>query len=292
MDFNIEGFGIILVVIAIVAAMIFAGPFLKKKFPKYKQLTNTWFFWIGIGLICLIWLIVFRFSGAWHNLAEDIKNNGGSIKGVEDYTISKALFLDACPFCAFYMCILLIVDPTRKGAKLLSPLSIMGGMITILSFAFDSDIKFTFHNIFINSGGPNNCYVIMHIIQVLLAVAVLVNTPKYTWKGFLMAIGVTGLFYIYVAILMTATGCESYVSGLSIKDWQLGGEYWRVADILNCSPTVAACVGLPCMFALGCGLVILKDFVFSKWIWTYGNAYSGKFWAWYDYNKTVKLKFI
>lgn len=281
MSFNPAGFGLSMIVLTIVAGQFIAHKWVKK-------VTNCYFFWAVIGAMVTTYLIAFRFRFAWHDLAVAGPLN---LKDYDDaYTFSKALLLDICPFCGLLLPITLMADPTRYSCRALAPLALIGGLFTILcDIPTSSDPAWTFEYIFLGIG-KNHCYFMMHALNLILAIGVLLNTPKYGWKGYLVAVGTAVLFYSYVGIMMGATGISWFVSGLSINDWATG-EYSQVAQVLHCSPTVAACVGLPGMFVITSGLLALNDYVFKRWIWTYGNAKSKKWYFWYNYTKFDKNRF-
>lgn len=275
MDFNLAGFGLSMIVLTIVAGQVIAHKWIKK-------VTNSYFFWMVIGAVVTAYLIAFRFRFAWHDLA--VAGPLDLTDYYDAFIFSKALLLDICPFCGLMLPITLMLDPTRYSCRALAPLALIGGLFTILcDIPTSSDPEWTFKYIFLGIG-DNHCYFMMHALNLILAVGVLLNTPKYGWKGYLIAVGMAGLFYSYVGIMIGATGIRYFVSGLSIWDW-IDGEYSQVAQVLHCSPTVAACVGLPGMFVITSGLLALNDYVFKSWIWTYGNG-KGKNWHnWYNYNK-------
>lgn len=276
MSINLAGLGLSLIVFTIVAGQIVAHKWIKK-------VTNSYFFWLAVGAIVTAYLIAFRFRFAWHDLAT--VDHELNLKEIDDaYIFSKALLLDICPFCGLLLPITLMLDPTRYSCRALAPLALIGGLFTMLCDMPTSEFpEWSIQYIFLGIE-PNHCYFLMHALNLILAVGVMLNSPKFGWKGYLICVGTAILFYSYVGIMMGATGISWYVSGLSLNDWALG-EYSKVAQFLNCAPIVAAGVGLPFMFCVTSGLVALNDYVFKKWVWTYGNATSGKWHQWYDYKK-------
>lgn len=281
------GLGLVIFTFGLIAAMIVCNKWIRK-------VTNSYFFWLVIGAFWFVWLIVFRFSYQWSDYIAQAKlgfDDPGSIE--QSYIISKAYLLDVCPFVALAMCFALIVDPTRKFARTLAPMAIIGGAITVISMSFDTDTNasWTIEFIFFGSD-PNYCYFIMHFLQVVLGVGVLLNTPSGGWKNWLATLLVTLAFYGYVAIVMAATGCRWNTSGLSINDWLEDGEYHFVSKLFGMPPRVCQCVGIPLLFGVGCGICAVKDYVFNKGHFSYGNAFSGKWYAWYNYNKFVKIRFL
>lgn len=283
----IDGLILVLLTILIVIGMIVCNHWIRK-------VTNCYFFWAIIAGFFLIWLFIFRFGPDISRFIHTPITDPSDIQ--QSIVISKAFMLDVCPFAAIGMCATLIFDPTRKIARSLAPIALIGGAITVCSVAFDESIHAALTAQFIFIGDPTNsgmkCYFIMHFIQVVLAVGVMLNTPRNGWKGTLGTLIIISAYYIYVAIVMAATGATWNVSGLSINDWLPEGEYHYVAEIFNIPPKVCQIIGIPILGLVGCGLIALKDYVFDRgWFW-YGNAYSGKWYLWYNYNNFVKQKVL
>ncbi len=283
MEINLAGLGLSIIVLIFVAGQVIAHRWIRK-------VTNTYFFWLAVGILCFAWLVGFRFADAWKTLHEQLARPDFNPAYYDDaYYLSKAVLLDVCPFIGLVFPFSLIVDPTRTVSRALAPLALITGVFTILcDIPTNEEAVITATYIFI--GTPANpCYFIMHTLNLVLAVGVLLNTPRYGWKGYLIAVGSAILYYSYVGIMIGATGIKWFVSGLSLNDWSLG-EYSKVAQFLHCSPLVAACVGLPAMFCIASGGVALNDYVFKKGWWTFGNAKGNKWYKRFDYNKFVVKK--
>lgn len=280
----VEGFVLTLLTCIFVTLQIVSHKWIKK-------VTNCYFFWAAIGAFWFIWLCVFRFGPDWVRYSDWHIVSPGSYE--DSFVISKAFLLDVCPFAVIGMCISLMADPSRKAARALAPISLIGGAITVVSIAFDESVgaQLTAQFIFIGDD-VNKCYFIMHFLQVVLAVGVMLNTPKNGWKGTLATFGTIVGYYCYVGIVMAATGCRWNVSGLSYNDWSPEGEYHFVAEIFNIPYKVCPYIGIPFLILVGCGIIALKDYVFSRGWFEYGNAYSKCWYQWYDYNRYVVQKWI
>lgn len=273
---NIAGLGLALLTILFVVCQFAAHKFIKK-------VTNTYWFWLAIGIFCFVWVVTFRFGPGWAQYVTQKANLDGS-QYSDANLISKAWLLDICPFMSFFMPLAIIVDPTRKVAKAAAPLSIIGGIIICLvQMPMDDMAQWNAQFIFLGDS-LNPCYFIMHFFNLVLGVGVMLNTPKYGPKGYLTCVGVAAIYYSYVAIVAHCLNCQWFVSGLNLNDWSESGEYYIVAKyILHCPIEVTPIIAFPVCF-LGCSLfMILKDFVFNRWVWTYGDCFSGKWYAWYDY---------
>ncbi|MBQ0045720.1 MAG: DUF5378 family protein [Mycoplasma sp.] len=283
---SIAGLALVLITVALAAGMIVCNKWIRK-------VTNCYFFWLAIAVFCLTWLIMFRFRYDWAAYGEWIKEGGFTDPSseIQSRAISKAFLLDVCPFAAFTINALLIVDPTRKAARAFAPAALIGGAFTIIGVMFaEPPAELTWEFIFIGIA-PNRCYFIMHFMQVMVALGVMLNTPRNGWKGFLASLLATIFIYSYVGIVMTITGCRWYCSGLAINDWE-SGEYSFAAQIFGLPPKLAPYIAIPLLFALGAGFIALKDYVFGSGHWDYGNAFSKKWYAWYDYKKHVVQKIL
>jgi len=280
---NLAGLGLAIMCLVLIAGQLVAHKFIKK-------VTNTYWFWLGIGLFCLIWLLVFRFVPAWQRYMEATNLDGRYYS--DAFVISKAWELDICPFMGLFMTVSVVVDPTRKLARTAAPLALIGGiLIVFIQMPFDDMAEFTAHFIFLGDE-PNNCYFFLHAVNLFFSIGVMLNSPKYTWKGWASCAALAALYYSYVLIARHALGCEWFVSGTHINDWTPQGEYFKVAEILNCSPQVAMGVGFPFCICVCSGFIALNDYVFKSGWFRYGNKYSGIWWAWYDYNRYCNIKFI
>lgn len=279
----IAGFVLTFLTIICVATQIISHRWVKK-------ITNCYFFWLVIGTFWFIWLVVFRFGPDWSRYCNYKIIDPGAYQ--DSIVISKAFLLDACPFAALAICVALMFDPTRKAARAIAPISLLGGCITIFSLAFDSDVgaELTAKFIFIGDS-DNKCYFIMHFLMIVLSVGVMLNTPRYGWKGMLLSFMIGVLYYSYVGVVMAISGCAWNVSGLSINDWT-SGEYHMVSEIFNIPPKICPFVGIPVLFIAGFALAAIKDFVFNKNYFAYGNAYSGRWFVWYNYHKFVKQRIL
>lgn len=274
---NPAGIGLVLITLAIVIAMIICNKWIRK-------VTNTYFFWAAIGAFFFIWMLVFRFVPEWQEYINTPEK--------DDLIISRAFLLDACPFFCLATCVSCFADPTRKVARSIAPIALVGGIITIGALPFDASTwggpSFTAQYIFLGDE-INPCYFIMHFIQIVIPVGIMLNSPKNGWKGWVLTLLIAITYYVYVGITAKLTGCQSYVSGLNINDWLPSGEYFAVHEIFSFIPIQAMpYIGIPFLYIVASVFTALKDYVFSKGHWRYGNAYSGKWYAWYNYNKFVK----
>jgi hypothetical protein len=90
--------------------------------------------------------------------------------------------LDLCPFCGFTICLSVVLDPTRKIAKIIAPFAIFGGLITLIGglgddySAYGANVS-PAHYIFFGDA-QNPLYFLLHYINVAIGFLVLVSVPK------------------------------------------------------------------------------------------------------------------
>lgn len=280
---NFAGFGLALITLALCTVMVIGNRLIRK-------VTNSYFFWLIVGAFCFSWLVAYRFAPDWQNYASYVITDPSSY--TDSVIISKAFLLDICPFSALAMSVLLMVDPTRKVARSFAPLALIGGLITVVSLCFDNDITAEWSAQFIFFGlDPNKCYFMMHFMMIMMALGIMLNTPRNGWKGTLLTFIIAVLYYSYVGIIMRVKGVCWNVSGLSLNDWDTG-EYSFARKIFGIPLKACPYVGIPVLFLVGCGVIAIKDYVFDRGSFRYGNAFSGYWYHWYNYNKYVKQNIL
>lgn len=288
---------------------------------KYiKKVTNCYFFWVAIAVACLIYFITCRFSISWKAYADALATGTITVNGtVFEFSgstyegaqiISRALLFDFCPFFGMLTPILLIVDPSRKAARSVAPILLLGTLFTC-TFGFLTESKMSLDPYWWFHGEAGwELYVGLHLVNLWLAVGILCNTPKFEFEGYLIMLGCVAFYIAYILILKTVTGCELATSGLSYRDWIINkgldeqmhnGTYYPITKIFGGNPYVAMGLTWPTEIFLFSGIVALWDKVFKKHKWhAYGNVrnekqvwiygfkkayYVKQWWFWYDYNK-------
>jgi len=281
-NFNPAGLGLALICVLIVILQFGLHKWTKK-------VRNYYFYWAGIATFMLIWVLIYKFIPNWQRYASRILD---PTSYSDCHIISNAFLLDACPASVIIMSILLIVDPTRKAARSFAPIALLGGaMITLIQMPFFDEAEWSLRFIFMGTS-LNPCYFLYHAYNMIISIGVMLNTPKFKLRGYLACVACYGTYYSYVAIVAAITGCQYFVSGLNLNDWTSMGQYHIVAEILHCSPQVAMPLGLIALPLVASGFIAINDYAFHRWIWRYGNAYSGKWYRWYDYDKYQVVKFI
>jgi len=267
--------------------------------PYVKKVTNTYWWWLGVAILVLIYYISCRFSVAWRELSEFIAKNGHWPDG-NDYNeanlISRAFMFDFCPFFGLLCPILLICDPTRKLASFTYPILMMGCSFTIfVGFPTCDIISLDPSFVFVGPSGWQ-LYVGLHAINMWLAFGIMLNTPKLEWRGYIGVMGFVAGFIAYVLIGKFSTHCYWHTSGLSMNDWSkvvdpvtgevYKGTYYTLTQILGGNKYLAMGLAWPlelCLFgSLG---PILDHTVKNVNRFKYGNVYSKKWWAWYDHHR-------
>lgn len=264
------GYSFILIVLGLVGLQIACHRWIKK-------ITNSYFFWLGISIALLTWLCVFRFVPDWIRYANTVITDPSDME--QSNIISKAFFLDVCPFVSLVIPICLIVDPTRKAARSLCPISLLGAFFVIFVQMPTGTFEFTWEYIF--TGYELYCF--MHVTNLLLAIGVLLNTPRHGWKGTLATYGATLAMFVYIIIVAYSTGAKWHVSGVTLNDFIPDiGEYGAVTKIFNVPYQLMPLIFYP-LGGLSFVLPIhLNDYVFKKTkTWYINPQYSNYWYEWY-----------
>lgn len=296
---NINALILVLVTASLLTVEIVCNRYIKK-------VTNTYWFWMAISIFLFSWYIAFRFSFQWKELAANWSGGTKSLEGSIYY--AKGFLLELCPFFCLMTPVALIADPSRRTAQLFAPLSFLTAFIVVFVF-FWSNVRpgLNIKTFFLGADvGVNwKLYEFVHMANVLLSMGIILNTPKYGWKGTLASVGVLGGFLSYVGIVMAATGCHFHVTGLSIDDWivhpgtvdpdiegEIKGDFYGITKAFGNNPRVAMAIFYPLCGLLLVGFLFLMDHLKTKDWFKYGNAKSDCWWKHYDYNKFVKNRFI
>jgi hypothetical protein len=253
--------------------------------PYIKKVTNNYFFWIVLGGLCLTLLFVGRFINEW----TDYTNGNHS-----DVATSRAWLLDICPACAFLICVLVIIDPSRKLAQAIAPITIFGALLTMFGNMITDqwwvdntpDQGQGWFNWIVFGNSMNPMYFMMHYINIVMGTLVLLSTPKIKFKQYLYTNLFAVIYYGYVLICIGALNIHEYVSGLQPYDWQYG-EYNGVMQVLGLPNNLwylAALIGL--FFSYG--IIVLIICLFSiiqrsrKYRWYGIRSYKWWYKGYYD----------
>lgn len=252
-----------------------------------KKVTSTYWFWLAIALVYLAYILSITCYNYWNQYAH-IKLDDLTDPEQSKF-ISRAFMLNLCPLFCFVLPATLIADPTRKAARAVSPLALVGSFFVLfISIPMEQDISLTWRYFFIGSDHYTDLYYAGHLINFLIALGVVLNTPKGGWKGCVSTFGALLLIDTYILIVMAATGATYYVSGLHPHDFSEFGNYklfWN-AGVHNTG--LSMFIFQFFILAITFATIILLDVCKRGWF-KYGDKYSGCWWSWYDSQKiTVK----
>lgn len=228
MKFN--DIGIICISITLISVILICiGHFLFKKYNNkiYFKVVNSYYFWIVIGLLFLIYFIAARYS--WNmmdyfDLDNAIKKNDPTL-GLNNemwrrsYFISRVFLLDLCPFLTVSLSIFLIIDKTRIFAKSISIFCLIGGTLAILfGVGFDKRNGSIFQYIFLGDG-ENKMYFMIHYLIIIISLSLLLNTKTFTKYSFFGGLLVIAIFLIYASIVAKTLNITNNVSGAVKGDY-------------------------------------------------------------------------
>lgn len=279
MIFNLAGFGLTLIALALVGIELFVNRYIRK-------VTNTYWFWLSVGALYLIYCVSISWVWHWKSLATAEIPWGTQLTPAQCYLVSYAFLLNICPFVNFAFCATLIADPTRKAARCVAPLAIVGSFfVLVFDIVMTDGAVWTWQYIFIGQWDRPTLHYSGHVVNLLIAIGVLMNTPKFGWKGTVAQFGFIAGFYIYVAIVAYSTGCQMYVSGVTARDF-IDGQYDFFNRVFPNLPYLSMAIFFIGLFGLLLGVCILSDVCKRGWF-AYGDKQSDVWWKYYNYNKTT-----
>lgn len=193
-----------------------------------KILRSYWFYLI-IGITFLIYFVIIRFLPYWQqfSLAYNAMHDRD-----RSMILSKSLFLDLCPFCAFIMPLLYIFDYKKKIIKIIAPWSMFGALITIFGEITFSDMPFNAHYIFVGDEYME-VYFMIHYISLMMSLTILITSEKYNIDTIIISFVFIVLYLIYVVSVGESIGVDEWRTGTCAKDWMYDGEYSVVGQIIN-----------------------------------------------------------
>ncbi len=277
--FNPAGLCLVLLALGLGGIEVIANKWIKK-------ITNTYWLWLLIGVIYLIYCISVCWWRHWSNISVAQIPWGTPLSNADSSTVSLAFMLNICPFANFALCVTLVSDPSRKAARVVAPIALVSSIFVLfVNILPDSKATFSWQYIFFGTEEHPDTHYSGHVINMLISLGVLLNTPKLGWKGTVGAFSYTAGFYAYTATVAYSTGAQCYVSGVNPKDF-IEGTYKIFDKLFPGHPEASMCFffsGVIVGLLLAC---ILIDICKRKHF-AYGDKYSGCWWKWYDYEKTT-----
>lgn len=259
---------------------------------KYcRKVTNTYWFWLTWSLFYIIYCICICWKDYWNLYAHiDIPTPSTDDWKISSL-ISKAFMLNLCPLLNFLLPVSLIADPSRKAARSFAPIAILTSSLNLFFSILRSDsTELTWQYIFLGTSGnlyPDLFY-FGHAMNLFLAVAIMLNTPRLGWKGLVGTYGALGGMYLYIVPTTYATGCLYECAGVRPLDFSGGGSFSFIAKLINDKSG-----GVHSMIVFFFGLIIILFGIImlldacNRGYLKFGDKYSGCWWRWYDYNKTT-----
>lgn len=277
LTFNPAGIALLFLSLGICGIEIVANKWIRK-------VTNTYWFWLTWSLLFLIYEIVISWWANW-NLFAHIRLPDRLLTVYESTVVSKALLLNICPFMSFALPLTLIADPTRKAARALSPMALLSSLAALFfDLTTNSDTMFTWRYIFIGRPATTDLYFFCFAMNLFMSLAVVLNTPKFGWKGAAWSFTTLFGYYVYIHFIIALTGCQYQVSGARLTDFSESGVFHFFANI-GLSPSAGAAIFFPLFFIGIMGTIVLID-ICKKGYFAYGDRYSSCWWHYYDYHKT------
>lgn len=278
-EYSFAGLGLTLLALGLAGIVIAGNRWIRK-------VTNTYWFWLAISIFYITYCIVICWSKYWNQFAHTIFTDP-TTNPRESNIISKAFMLNICPFLNFVLPITLIADPSRKTARAFAPMALVSSLMVILvAIPNTSDIEFNWWNIFIGTANITDLYYFGHVTNLLIALGVVLNTPRFRWKGLITAAGALLGFYIYVISVSHSLGVRWQVAGITLNDFGPEGTYYFFEKAFKTNYVAAQATYFVALIIFVLGTVFICDLC-KKQYFAYGNKYSGCWWHWYDYKKVA-----
>lgn len=229
-------FGILLGLITILTMILILS---LNKFTY--NICRKYAFNIFFGILFLAYFLIFRYVPDLIYYIENIDTlTPGSL--LYSFKTSKVFLMDMCPLMAFLLPLSMIIDKSRSIAKVLSPIALLGGMVTIFGgITFEDINKILDENnidlweyIFIGTNSSNRIYFSMHYLMIIFSLLNIINSKKYTRYSLYGTSFFYVLWMIYMQITINVLNVTANATGLVQFDW-FGGEYTGVTEIIYLS---------------------------------------------------------
>ncbi|MGL4947792.1 MAG: DUF5378 family protein [Mycoplasma sp.] len=198
---------------------------------KWLKVLDKKFFWIYLifALFCFVYFIAGRFG---FDIANFIEHYGTTTSEYDKSVLaSKVMLLDLCPLVAFLLPLLAFIDKKRIFAKWLSPVTIIGSLITIYGQIIWEKPNDLFTYIFLGEGS-NKLYFMMHFLSLLLAIWTLIISTKFKMWELPVVFLCMAVWLGYVLIMVNAFNITTNATGLVEYDW-LYGQYNKVYEFFK-----------------------------------------------------------
>lgn len=202
------------------------------------KIFRTYIFNIIFGIIFLSYFLIFRYIP---DLIYYIDNINALEPGTLYYSFktSKVFFMDLCPLMAFLLPLSMIIDKSRSICKVIAPVALLGGLITIFGGIMFDDINSeiqvkgvsTWTYIFVGADSGNRLYFMMHYLLIVFSITNILNVKKYTRYSLYGSTLFYIMWMIYMQITIKSLNVIANATGLVKFDW-FGGEYSGVTEIL------------------------------------------------------------
>ncbi len=212
-----HNFNILLFFLTIIFVIII---FLCNIYFSNIKLFYKYYFWFPIGCLLLIYFLLLRWIPDLNNLIVNLNKD----ISVQQHSIlwSKVLLLDMCPLSYVLLSLSLIFDKTRTTTKILCPITIIGGSITMFSFLVNPpEDMWTINQVkyFFLGTETNRIYFMMHFLMVLFGLGLYLNTKTFTKYSFVGELLFLIFFIAYVQIIINSLNIQSNASGMVEGDW-------------------------------------------------------------------------
>jgi len=182
-------------------------------------------FFLLIGLFALIYFIAARYVWDVKELInfDSTKFQGSQLDYSRSVRFSKVLLLDMCPLSIVLLSFGMIFDKTKNIAKVIAPVAIIGGLITIFGsilFMEKSEVDgITVERYIFLGTDENRIFFLMHYLLCVNATIVLIYSKRFRLKSFFGTSAFYVLFLAYELIIIKYLHITNNATGLVVGDW-------------------------------------------------------------------------
>ncbi len=205
------------VVLILIMFFSFALLFSLKSKLAFDTKIGRWSIFV-FALIALGYFIGVRYVYDVMKCAQEFHN--GPDSRWRDIYLSKVLLLDMCPLMAVLMPLSIIFSKKKVFAKVIAPITIIGAVVTIFGSCIWDNVSPSHFAKYLFVGDDNNrAYFMMHFLSMFLAVWVIMETNKYSFKNMIQTFGFYCLWLIYICLTSHYLKIDWNVTGFVPNDW-------------------------------------------------------------------------
>lgn len=227
--------------------------------PLIRRVTNSYLFWLIYGSICLALFVACRWFWDWNIFVNDAPTS-------QQDNISRVFCLDVCPFLFLFEHVCLLCSPSRKIPQYCAGLGLLGGLLIISSrVTTDPNAAWSFQYLFLGVNDDFYGFFLTHYLLVLTSTLILCSTPINLFKTVIYQTAIFCIHFIHIALVLIIfyDKVQTNCTGLLKYDWEEGGQFYRVIQLLKINWIACECLGIVVCLCVS-GLLVTGIFFIQK----------------------------